>query len=106
MSDGTLCVRRRDPKASEPSQGDEALLDVQTIISDLTIGHGSHVQKHHSKPISSSNDLRLESQNSKKLKEYDRLLKNFKYSAALDSVLKKVGVHHLFGRWLNSRITF
>ncbi|KAF9567314.1 WD40 repeat-like protein [Agrocybe pediades] len=89
MSDGTLCIRRRDPKASEVTQSDELRKDVQAIVSDLTIGHGSHSQRQQLKPIVNSTDHKLESQSSKKLKDYDRLLKSFKYAAALDSVLKK-----------------
>jgi U3 small nucleolar RNA-associated protein 15 len=36
-------------------------------------------------------EFRVEGRRSKRLKEYDQLLKGFKYSAALDSVLRKVG---------------
>lgn len=45
-----------------------------------------------SKPIGDVNEIKVEGRRKKKLREYDRLLKNFKYGAALDSVLRKVCV--------------
>ena len=38
------------------------------------------------------NEIKIEGLRKKKLREYDRLLKSFKYGAALDSVLSKVRV--------------
>jgi U3 small nucleolar RNA-associated protein 15 len=35
-------------------------------------------------------EFKVESRRRRRLKEYDRLLKGFKYSAALDSALRKV----------------
>jgi len=89
MSDGTLSVRRRDPKASEASQEDQRRFDAPAILADLHVGHGSLQQKRQPKAMSDPGEHRVEAQTSKKLKEHDKLLKNFKYSAALDSVLKK-----------------
>ena len=43
-----------------------------------------------SKALGSIDEFRVESTRKKTLKEYDRLLKAFKYGAALDSVLRKV----------------
>lgn len=90
MSDGTLSIRRRDPKASEISQDDQVRLDAPTLLHDINIGHGSQRHTPPSKSVIDATELRVESQTSKKLKEYDKFLKSFKYSAALDSVLKKV----------------
>lgn len=74
MSDGTLSVRRRDVKEPQP-------LDTFIDISLNSTANG--------KP-KNPDELRLHMRTSRKLKEYDKFLKNFKYSAALDCVLKKV----------------
>ncbi|TFK43490.1 Trp-Asp repeat-containing protein [Crucibulum laeve] len=88
MSDGTLSVRRRQPKASEQSA--EVLYSgaIESFVG-LNIGHGTLTGKQKSKPLADVDELRIESRRSKRLKEYDRFLKVFKYSAALDSVLRK-----------------
>ncbi|KAF7432961.1 hypothetical protein PC9H_004905 [Pleurotus ostreatus] len=80
MSDGTLSVRRRQLKVSEPSASD-------LLTSAATL----RLVKNKTKPkaLGDEDEFRVESKRSKRLKEYDRLLKNFKYSAALDSVLRK-----------------
>ncbi|KAF8238723.1 WD40 repeat-like protein [Tricholoma matsutake] len=80
MSDGTLSVRRRQPKASEGSTADALRSD---------IGRGTVRGKVQPKPTGDVNELRVESKRRKRLKDYDKLLKSFKYSAALDSVLRK-----------------
>lgn len=90
MSDGTLSIRRRDPKASEVSVEDKMLSNISTVLSDINIGNGLLVEKPSPKQLVDSGEQRMKTQASKKLKEYDKFLKNFKYSAALDSVLKKV----------------
>ncbi|KAF7355352.1 WD40 repeat-like protein [Mycena sanguinolenta] len=97
MSDGTLSVRRRQPKASETA-GDPAFsaaaLRSGAFESFLgssfpTLGQGSVKQKTKSKPVGDVDEFRVESRRAKRLRDYDRLLKSFKYSAALDSVLRK-----------------
>ncbi|KAF8165304.1 WD40-repeat-containing domain protein [Crassisporium funariophilum] len=88
MSDGTLSIRRRQPKPSE-IKADQGRLDALDISADIKLGHGSLKPSAARQPLADAVELRFESQTSKKLKEYDRFLKNFKYSAALDSVLKK-----------------
>lgn len=87
MSDGTLSVRRRDAKASEALRETQSRLDLPTMLSDISLGHGPEGTP--SKISPDAGEQRLQAQISKKLKEHDKLLKNFKYSAALDSVLKK-----------------
>jgi len=96
MSDGTLSVRRRQAKASESSAADlfsPAVLRAGAFESFLgnlpTVGQGHVKSKQKSKPVGDVDELRVESKRKKRLKEYDRLLKGFKYSAALDSVLRK-----------------
>ena len=78
MSDGTLSVRRRQPKASEASAAGES-----AGIPSLT----SQSQRKISRDPA---EIRIDKVSSKRLKEHDKLLKSFRYSAALDSVLKKV----------------
>ena len=96
MSDGTLSVRRRQPEASESSSNDLALAAFKTggyesFLGALpSIGQGRVKSKEKSKPIGDVDEFRVERKRKKRLKEYDRLLKSFKYSAALDSVLRTV----------------
>ena len=54
------------------------------------IGRGHVKQKGKSKPIGDVDEFRIEARRKKKLRDYDKLLKSFKYSAALDSILRKV----------------
>lgn len=97
MSDGTLSVRRRQPKSSEnaASEFSASALRSGTFESFLgntlpALGQGTLRSKVKSKPLGDVDEFRVESRRTKRLKEYDRLLKGFKYSAALDSVLRKV----------------
>ncbi|EIM88468.1 WD40 repeat-like protein, partial [Stereum hirsutum FP-91666 SS1] len=98
MSDGTLSVRRRQPKASEASAADgpfsAASLRAGTFESFLggTIPNLGQLQikdKTKARPVGDVDEFKVETKRRKRLKEYDRLLKTFKYSAALDSVLRK-----------------
>ena len=85
MSDGTLSVRRKDTKES---------VDSQVQLDSLSLLSGIHVGQTNTNPRGKFHDLgelRLHTQISKQLKEHDKMLKNFRYSAALDSVLKKAG---------------
>jgi len=91
MSDGTLSVRRRDTKASDDPRETRSRFDVPTTLSDINTGYGRMPQNTPFKISADAGEQRLQVQTSTKLKEHDKLLKNFKYSAALDSVLKKVG---------------
>ncbi|KAF9057608.1 WD40 repeat-like protein [Panaeolus papilionaceus] len=74
MSDGTLSIRRRDSKFNE-AEGSS----ITPLLSGST-GSG---------PTRSLDEIRISHLPSRKLKEHDKLLKNFKYGAALDSVLRK-----------------
>ncbi|KAJ3484560.1 hypothetical protein NLI96_g5563 [Meripilus lineatus] len=96
MSDGTLSVRRRQLKASENTASDLLAGAVlrsgafESFLGNLpTIGQGRVKSKQKSKPTGDADELRVESKRRRRLRDYDRLLKNFKYSAALDSVLRK-----------------
>ena len=97
MTDGTLSVRRRQVKASESAANDlfspTALRAgaYESFLGSLpSIGHGRVKSKQKSKPAGDINEFRVESKRKKRLKEYDRMLKSFNYSDALDSVLRKV----------------
>lgn len=108
MSDGTLSVRRRQPKASQTDASSDpfslASLRAGTFESFLggslpAIGTGTIKRKgkERAKPIGDVDEFTVESRRKKKLREYDKLLKTFKYSAALDAVLRKV-CHVFTGR--------
>jgi U3 small nucleolar RNA-associated protein 15 len=98
MTDGTLSIRRRDPKASEAQtleEEKEALRHgtfeffATGMLGNVGEGHVKPKLKH-VKPQGVPGELHVVAPKKKKLKEYDRLLKSFKYRAALDSVLRKV----------------
>lgn len=100
MSDGTLSVRRRDPKASQG--GDDSLIPgdamragtYESFLGGALPSIGEYKPrrdvKGKSKALDNVDEFRVESRRKKRLREYDRLLKGFKYGAALDSVLRKV----------------
>jgi U3 small nucleolar RNA-associated protein 15 len=93
MSDGTLSVRRRTPKASEASvhalrPGGGAYESI--LGTDVSgIGELRVRDRTKSRPAGDAHELRIESKRRRRLRDYDRLLKGFKYSAALDAVLRK-----------------
>jgi U3 small nucleolar RNA-associated protein 15 len=92
MSDGTLSVRRRQPKKSEENSGLAGSGNLFLFGEQLAgIGQGRLKDKSRPKSRGDPNELVVEQRRRKRLKDYDRLLKAFKYSAALDAVLKKVG---------------
>lgn len=90
-----LCRSAEDSKkASETS--DNAPFSASNVRSGAFesflgsgIGQGQTQNKSKSRPIGDANEFRIESKRTKRLKDYDRFLKGFKYSAALDSVLRK-----------------
>lgn len=82
MADGTLSIRRRQYK---PEEVDVTFNSTNFISHETTKTNGIE-----HKPAWDKDELRIESRRMKRLKEYDKLLKAFKYSAALDSVLRKV----------------
>ncbi|KAL5508259.1 UTP15 [Sanghuangporus vaninii] len=103
MSDGTLSVRRRQPKASESSPSDD-LFSIASLRSGAfesflgssaisSIGTGRFGEKGKgkakAKPMGDIAEFKVEARRKQRLRAYDKLLKNFKYSAALDAVLIK-----------------
>lgn len=60
------------------------------------IGQGRLKDKSKPKAKGDPNELVVEQRRRRRLKDYDRLLKTFKYSAALDAVLRKVGGLSIF----------
>lgn len=93
MSDGTLSVRRRQSKPSEAQVIDSLRSGAFESFLGTTIppiGQGAVRKKIHSQSLGDVDEFRVESRRTKRLKEYDKFLKSFKYSAALDSVLRKV----------------
>lgn len=101
MNDGTFSIRRRHPKASEEASSAshaprkdplQALLDGDNLPPPRTPASSSTGPKKRRPTKGDENELKIESKRRKKLRDYDRLLKSFKYSAALDAVLKKVRI--------------
>lgn len=93
MTDGTLSVRRRQQKSSE-AQADltgSSLFDEQIAV----VGQGHVKDRRKVKPLGDANELTVEGRRRKRLRDYDRLLKSFRYSAALDAVLRKVATASL-----------
>ncbi|KAG6828404.1 hypothetical protein H0H92_008146 [Tricholoma furcatifolium] len=90
MSDGTLSVRRRQTKTTESASTDPLRSSTfESFLDASHLGEGATRSKIQSKPLGSVDELRVESRRIKRLRDYDKLLKSFKYSAALDSVLRK-----------------
>lgn len=87
MSDGTLSVRRRELRNEDITS--QPLLDASFVVSDANFDLYNARVKGNNQDFG---EIRLHMQSSRKLKEYDKFLKNFKYSAALDVVLKKVRI--------------
>jgi U3 small nucleolar RNA-associated protein 15 len=90
MSDGTLSIRRRQVKASESTIGSLDSADILLSGQFAGVGQGHVKGKGKEKSFGDANELMVERRRRKRLRDYDRLLKAFKYSAALDAVLKKV----------------
>jgi len=98
MSDGTLSVRRRQPKASEGILAHDPLHEsslraaaLESVLGGVlpSIGQPRIRNRTKKKPVGDVDEFRVESKRRRRLKEYDRFLKGFKYSAALDSALRK-----------------
>lgn len=98
MTDGTLAVRRRDPKTSETtaleakqsalaSGSYEYFAEMETIFGT---GHIKKKGKDLPAVVGAVDEVKIESRRREKLKAFDRYLKAFKYSAALDSGIGKV----------------
>jgi U3 small nucleolar RNA-associated protein 15 len=104
MSDNTLSVRRRQPKPSEtaadaPFSGANLRSGAYESFLGAAvpgIGDGVIKGKQKAKPVGDVNEFRVEARRKKRLKQYDKFLKGFKYSAALDSVTKKVICSSIF----------
>lgn len=104
MADGSLSVRRRQPKPSEAAANTSRTADAG--VYDFFMGGGSFAlgsKGANSRPKTQAkgkqpstagilDEFRVEHRRQKRLREYDRLLKTFKYVAALDAVLRKVSV--------------
>jgi U3 small nucleolar RNA-associated protein 15 len=102
MSDGSLSVRRRQPKPSEGAANAAKSSGAgvyEFYMGGSSFALGSKGAGSRPKPQSKGkqpatagilDEFRVEQRRQKRLREYDRLLKTFKYAAALDAVLRKV----------------
>lgn len=104
MTDGTLAVRRRDPKTSEvvaqeakqaalASGSYEYFAEMETIFGT---GHLKKKGKDLPAVVGAVDEVKIETRRREKLRTFDKHLKQFKYSAALDSGIQKVGPLSLF----------
>ena len=98
MTDGTLSVRRREPKASEAAAQDakqsaivggsyEYFAEMETVFGT---GHVKAKGKDLPSVVGPVDEFRVETRRTARLKDFDRFLKAFKYSAALDAGMKNV----------------
>jgi U3 small nucleolar RNA-associated protein 15 len=98
MTDGTLSVRRRDPKAAEAAEDEakqaalasgsyEYFADMENIFGT---GHIKAKKKDMAPVVGPADEFKVERRRKEKLKAFEKHLKAFKYSAALDEGLKKV----------------
>ncbi|KAG8882919.1 hypothetical protein FRB97_007515 [Tulasnella sp. 331] len=94
MSDGTLSVRRRDHTEAELSALDarkeaakqgvwETLVDFEAIGEGTVKPKGANYEV-----LGDQNELRVEGRRRKRLRQYDKYLKSFRYRDALDEVLQ------------------
>ncbi len=87
MSDGTLSARRRDVRNEDFTS--QPFPDAPSLFCDVNFESYNARAKNKNRDFG---EVRLHMQSSRRLKDYDKFLKNFKYSAALDTVLKKVRI--------------
>ncbi|EIW69973.1 hypothetical protein TREMEDRAFT_43605 [Tremella mesenterica DSM 1558] len=97
MTDGTLAVRRREPPASEAAAQEakqasiaggsyEFFTDMEAVFGN---GHVKAKGKDLPPVIGPADEFRVESRRKERLRDFDKYLKAFKYSAALDAGVKK-----------------
>lgn len=106
MTDGTLSLRRRDPKAAELAAQEakksvlstgayEYFADFESVfgtghVKSTQQDQAQGQQRQGAKTMAAVDEFRVENVRRKKLKDYDKFLKTFKYGAALDAVMVKV----------------
>lgn len=89
MADGTLCIRKRDVKASELERREAERAAMNAGAYEYFMqGAAAHQQQGVNK-VKAGDDIRVESLRKKKLQDYDKYLKAFRYSDALDAALRK-----------------
>ena len=97
LTDGTFSLRRRDPKPSETSAAEQMKSAVAggayEYFADMEqVFNTGHVKSKTTPSVikGPEDEFRAETKRRQRLKEFDRFLRLFKYSAALDASLKKV----------------
>lgn len=100
MTDGTLAVRRREAKATEEAAAEAKQQALQSgsyeYFADMEAVFGTGYVKAKGKDlppvVGPADEYKVETKRRLKLKEFDKMLKGFKYSNALDAGIKKVSV--------------
>jgi len=98
MTDGTLSVRRRDAKATETAEEEakqaalssgsyEYFAEMESVFGT---GHVKAKGKDRAPVVGPADEFKVERRRREKLKPFEKQLKAFKYSAALDAGLAKV----------------
>ncbi|WFD41639.1 U3 small nucleolar RNA-associated protein 15 [Malassezia psittaci] len=88
MADGTLCIRKRELKASELQSRERSRDAFRTGAYESFIDTQSNGPKRASAPTA-AHELAAESRRKQRLKRYDQLLKAFRYRDALDASLQQ-----------------
>lgn len=96
MTDGTLSVRRRELKAAEQAAADAEQKAIQggayEYFADMEAVFARGLRKAKGKDlgpvVGPSDEIRVESKRLARLAQYDKYLKAFKYSAALDAAMR------------------
>ncbi|ETS64481.1 hypothetical protein PaG_00942 [Moesziomyces aphidis] len=90
MADGTLCVRKRDIKASELERREAERAAMNAGAYEFFMqGRVATNQPGKVNARRATDDIRVDAVRKRKLADYDRLLKSFRYSDALDAALRK-----------------
>lgn len=87
MSDGTLCIRKRELRASELESRERRRAAFKTGAYEHFTEPGTSMSARASAPTR-ADELSVESTRRQRLKRYDQLLKGFRYRDALDASLQ------------------
>ncbi|PWZ02487.1 WD40 repeat-like protein [Testicularia cyperi] len=89
MADGTLCIRKRDVKAAELERREAERAAMNAGAYEYFMqGAAAHKQQGVNR-VKAGDDVRVDSIRKRKLQDYDKYLKAFRYSDALDAALRK-----------------
>ncbi|WFD30043.1 U3 small nucleolar RNA-associated protein 15 [Malassezia sp. CBS 17886] len=88
MSDGTLCIRKRELKASELEGREQRRAAFRTGAYQHFVSGAAEPDARRASAATRAGELSVESTRRQRLKQYDHLLKAFRYRDALDASLQ------------------